>query len=66
MCLTKTCIIVSLEYQKELLTFNAESIYETLAESMSCDIKELVKQVNQLVDLEEAKIVESIEKYSTF
>lgn len=33
---------------------------------MSCDIKELVKQVNQLVDLEEAKIVESIEKYSTF
>lgn len=33
---------------------------------MSCDIKELVKQVNQLVDLEEAKIVESIEKYSIF
>lgn len=52
----------SLEYQKELITFNAQPIYATLAEHMLCDKEKLVKQVNLLVDAEEAKIAEPIER----
>ncbi|KAL5239599.1 hypothetical protein ACI65C_007009 [Semiaphis heraclei] len=54
--------LLSLEYQKEIITFNAQPVYATLAEHMLCDKKKLVKQVNQLVDLEEGKISEPIER----
>lgn len=53
----------SLEYQKELIPcFNAQPIYALLAEYMFCDKEKLVKQVNNLVDSEEAKITKLIEK----
>jgi hypothetical protein len=52
----------SLEYQKEILPFNAQPVYALLAECMLCDKEKLVKQVNNLVDSEEAKITEPIEK----
>jgi len=55
-------ICFSLEYQKELITFNAQPVYATLAEHMLCDKEKLVKQVNQLVDFEEEKITEPIER----
>ncbi|XP_001949183.2 yemanuclein [Acyrthosiphon pisum] len=54
--------LLSLEYQKELITFNAQPVYATLAEHMLCDKEKLVKQVNQLVDFEEEKITEPIER----
>ncbi|XP_050442472.1 ubinuclein-2 [Adelges cooleyi] len=49
-------LLLSLEYQKELFPFDANSIYATLAEHMLCDKEKLVKQVIKLVDGEEAKI----------
>lgn len=52
----------SLEYQKELTTFNSLPIYAILAEHLLCDKEKLVEQVNQLVDSEEVKIIESIER----
>ncbi|XP_015373600.1 PREDICTED: ubinuclein-2 isoform X2 [Diuraphis noxia] len=54
--------LLSLEYQKELITFNAQPVYATLAEYMLCDKEKLVKQVNKLVNLEEEKISEPIER----
>lgn len=53
----------SLEYQKELIAFNAQPIYATLSEYMLCDKQKLLKKVNQLVDSEEAKISEPVERY---
>ncbi|XP_026808501.1 yemanuclein [Rhopalosiphum maidis] len=54
--------LLSLEYQKEVISFNAQPIYATLAEHMLCNKEKLVKQVNKLVDLEEEKITEPIER----
>lgn len=59
------CIILvcfSLEYQKEIIAFNAQSIYAIISEYMLCDIAEIIKKVNQLVNFEEAKISAPIER----
>lgn len=52
----------SLEYQKELISFDSEPIYSTLAEYMSCDKEELVNHVNKLFESEETKIIEFVER----
>lgn len=52
----------SIEYQKEVINLNEQPIYATLAELINCDKEKLVKQVDKLVDLEEAKITEPIER----
>lgn len=56
-------ICFSLEYHKEIISFNEQPIYATLAEHMFCDKEKLVKQINQLVDFEEEKITEPIDRY---
>ncbi|XP_050547819.1 ubinuclein-2-like [Daktulosphaira vitifoliae] len=58
-------LLLSLEYQKEIFSFNANSIYEMLAVFMVCDKEKLVKQVNKLVDAEEAKISDLIIRLKT-
>ncbi|XP_027845855.1 yemanuclein [Aphis gossypii] len=54
--------LLSLEYHKEIISFNEQPIYATLAEHMFCDKEKLVKQINQLVDFEEEKITEPIDR----
>ncbi|VVC35816.1 Hypothetical protein CINCED_3A018374 [Cinara cedri] len=54
--------LLSLEYQKELFVFNAQPIYSTLSECMLCDKEKLINKINQLVDSEEAKITEPLER----
>lgn len=52
----------SLEYHKELIMFNSSPIYSILAKHLKCNKEKLVEQVNQLVDFEEVKIIEPIER----
>lgn len=62
--ITFLLVCFSLEYQQEIITFNAQPIYAILSKYMLCDIDELTRKVNQLVDFEEAKISESVERYT--
>ncbi|KAF0760035.1 yemanuclein [Aphis craccivora] len=54
--------LLSLEYHKKIISFNEQPIYVKLAEHMFCDKEKLVKQINQLVDFEEEKITEPINR----
>uniref|UniRef100_A0A2H8TKA6 Ubinuclein-2 n=1 Tax=Melanaphis sacchari TaxID=742174 RepID=A0A2H8TKA6_9HEMI len=54
--------LLSLECHKEIISFNTQPIYATLAEHMLCDKEKVIKQVNQLVEFEEEKITEPIKR----